>query len=81
MGVIELRDKIIELLNTDNISYLEDVFKFAEKKKSASSDSFLELPNEIQEILLESSDQADRGELTPHAQVMEEVRERYNISK
>ena len=55
MGVIELRDKIIELLNTDNISYLEDVFKFAEKKKSASSDSFLELPNEIQEILLESS--------------------------
>ena len=47
----------------------------------AQSDSFLELPNEIQEILLESSDQADRGELTPHAQVMEEVRERYNISK
>ena len=61
MGVIELRDKIIELLNTDNISYLEDVFKFAEKKKSASSDSFLELPNEIQEILLESSRSTKRA--------------------
>ena len=34
MGVIELRDKIIQLLNTDNISYLVDVFKFAEKKIS-----------------------------------------------
>ncbi|QHI36129.1 hypothetical protein IMCC3317_14830 [Kordia antarctica] len=39
MGAIELRNKIIELLNTDNVSYLEDIFEFAEKKKQPSSKS------------------------------------------
>ena len=38
MGAIELRNKIIELLNTENISYLEDIFEFAEKKKSSTSE-------------------------------------------
>lgn len=38
MGAIELRNKIIQLLNTENISYLEDIFEFAEKKKSSTSE-------------------------------------------
>lgn len=39
MGSIELRNKIIQLLNTDNVSYLTDIFEFAEKKKDTSSDT------------------------------------------
>lgn len=38
MGAVELRNKIIQLLNTDNISYLKDIFEFAEKQKSNTSD-------------------------------------------
>lgn len=33
MSAIELRNKIIDLLNTDNINYLKEVFEFAEKNK------------------------------------------------
>jgi chromosomal replication initiation ATPase DnaA len=80
MGAIELRNQIIELLNTDNISYLEEVFEFA-LNKIQSVDSFDKLPIPIQELLQESLQQADRGEVIPHDQVMEEVRKRYNITK
>lgn len=33
MGAIELRNKIIQLINTDNVNYLKDIFDFAENKK------------------------------------------------
>ncbi|QMU64888.1 MAG: hypothetical protein GKR88_11695 [Flavobacteriaceae bacterium] len=80
MGAIELRNKIIQLLNTDNISYLKDVFDFAEKKKQDEIDPFLELPEEVQELLNESIKQAERGETRPHVEVMAEVRKKYNLS-
>lgn len=35
MGAIELREKIIQLLNTNDTSYLEAIFEFAEKKKES----------------------------------------------
>jgi hypothetical protein len=38
MGAAELRNKIIQLLNTENINYLKGVFEFAEKSKQAISD-------------------------------------------
>lgn len=81
MGTSELRDKIIQLLDTDNVSYLEDVFDFAKNKRIETGDSFLELPTEIQELLHESIAQAARGEVTPHAEVMAEVRKKYNLAK
>ena len=81
MGAIELRDKIIQLLNTDNISYLEEIFNYAEKKKTVSSDPFLELPTEVQELLNISVKQAEQGEVTPHAEVMAEVRKKYSLSR
>ncbi|MDA0779232.1 MAG: hypothetical protein O2961_00650 [Bacteroidetes bacterium] len=61
MGTAELRDKIIQLLDTDNVSYLEDVFDFAKNKRIETGDSFLELPTEIQELLHESIEQVARG--------------------
>ena len=76
MGTAELRDKIIQLLNTDNMSYLKAVFDFAKNKRIETGDPFLELPTEIQELLQESIKQADRGEVTPHAEVMAEVRKK-----
>jgi len=81
MGAIELKNKIIQLLNTDNVSYLKEVFDFAEKNKLQHTDSFQELPTPIQELLLESAAQADRGEFTSHDKVMEEVQKRYNPTK
>lgn len=39
MGAVELRNKIIQLLNTDNVGYLKDIFEFAEKKKQSSSEN------------------------------------------
>ncbi len=81
MGVIELRNKIIQLLNTDNEGYLKEVFDFAEKSKLQHTDSFEKLPTPIQELLLESAEQADGGKLTSHDQVMEEVRKKYNLTK
>lgn len=81
MGAIEVKNKIMQLLNTDNLSYLEEVFDLAKKIKLQHTDSFQELPIPIQELLLESSAQADRGELTSHDQVMEEVQKRYNLIK
>jgi len=38
MGTAELKNKIIELLDTDNLRYLEDVFDFAEKQKAIIPD-------------------------------------------
>ena len=81
MGTAELKNKIIELLDTDNLRYLEDVFDFAKNKKVETNDPLLELPPEIQELLNESLKQADRGEVTPHAEVMAAVRKKYNLSK
>ena len=81
MGTSELRAKIIQLLNTDNVSYLEDVFDFAKNKRIETDDPFLELPTEIQELLQESIEQADRGEVTPHTEIMAEVRKKYNLAK
>ncbi len=82
MGAVELRNKIIQLLNTDNINYLSDVFEFAEKKrKNDAIDAFLELPSQVQDLLLESKAQADRGEVTPHSEVMAEARKRFNLHK
>ena len=81
MGAIELKNKIMQLLNTDNESYLKEVFDFAEKNKLQHTDSFQELTTPIQELLLESAAQADQGELTSHDKVMEEVQKRYNLTK
>ncbi|MEM6718751.1 MAG: hypothetical protein AAF611_05540 [Bacteroidota bacterium] len=38
MGAKELRNKIIQLLETDNINYLKTVFEFAEKQKLNTDD-------------------------------------------
>ena len=81
MRTSEIRSKIIALLDTDNLSYLKDVFDFAKNKKGEINDPFLDLPTEIQELLDESSQQADRGEVCTHEKVMAEVRKKYTLSK
>jgi len=82
MGSVELRNKIIQLINTDNVNYLRDVFEFAEQKKQVkNSDPFLELPPQIQELITESLKQSERGETKSHADVMAEARKRFNLSK
>lgn len=71
MGAVELRNKIIQLLNTDNISYLKDIFEFAEKKKSNTSDDDIIAytvqgqplnRKEYVRQIKEAEDQIERGE-------------------
>lgn len=81
MSAIELRNKIIALLNTDNVRYLKEILEFAKKNQTQAPDSIEDLPTPIQELLTESINQADRGELTSHDVVMEEARKKYNLTK
>ena len=46
MGTAELKSKIIELLDTDNLRYLEDVFDFAEKKSRDTMHCVSTFPDE-----------------------------------
>ncbi|KAB8151590.1 hypothetical protein EZY14_018015 [Kordia sp. TARA_039_SRF] len=41
MSALELRNKIIQLLSTDNESYLQTVLEFAKRKKSETSDTIV----------------------------------------
>ncbi len=82
MGIVELRNKIIKLLNTDDIDYLKDVFEFAERKKPLNNpESNPEIPIQIQKLLIESQKQADSGETTSHTDVMAKAIKRYNLPK
>ena len=80
MGTIELRNKIIALLDTDNISYLKDIFEFAKNRKNNES-SFDKLPNVVQELLNKSIEQADNGDVISHNYLMNEVSEKYKFKK
>jgi hypothetical protein len=71
MGAIELRNKIIQLLETDNISYLKDIFEYAEKQKSKVSDTTTVgytvqgkalTKNEYVKHIKQAEDQIEKGE-------------------
>lgn len=81
MGAIELRNRIIELLDKTDEKYLEEVLAFVENKQTLPANSIEELPSAIQELLNESIQQADEGNVIPHNKVMEEVKKRYNLTK
>lgn len=81
MGTAELREKIIQLLNTDDQRSLEDVFDITINKRLETGGPFFEFPTESQELLQESIEQANRGEVTPHTEVMALVRKKYKHAK
>lgn len=83
MGAIELKNKVVDIINSSDERFLRMVNALHKSyyQEQTTTDFFEELPLEIQELLMESSVQADRGEVTPHAEVMAEVRKKYNLVK
>jgi len=80
MGTLELRNKLVEIINSSDDRFLRMVNalhkSYIEKN---DSDFFSELPLEIQELLLESREQARQGNTRDHRDVMDDFRRKYNI--
>lgn len=81
MGTIELKNKVVDIINSSDERFLRMVNALHKSYYQETTDLFEELPLEIQELLMESIAQTDRGEVTPHAEVMAEVRKKYNLVK
>ncbi|SKB36685.1 hypothetical protein [Alkalitalea saponilacus] len=65
------------ILDTDRPSLLEKVSQILKQEKEA--DWWDELPISVQQDIEVGIKEADRGETTPHEEVMKEVRLRYGI--
>lgn len=65
------------ILNTDRPNLLEKVSQILKQEKEA--DWWDELPISVQQAIEVGIKEADRGETTPHEEVMKEVRLRYGI--
>ncbi|MDO1501887.1 hypothetical protein Q2T40_17270 [Winogradskyella maritima] len=82
MGAPELRDKLIRIIKTSDEKFLRMVNALhMHYANDETTDFYGELPHEIQDILMESRAQAQRGETRPHADVMQEYREKYGIAR
>lgn len=65
------------ILNTDRENLLERVRQILNQEKEA--DWWDEIPLSVQQAIEIGIKEADRGETTPHEEVMKEVRLRYGI--
>ena len=80
MGSIELREKLIQHINTSDEQSLKDLYDFAMQKSIEESDPFDELPELVQELLHQSIENAEKGNVHPHQEVMAEIKKRYQRS-
>lgn len=79
METVELRNKIIQLIKTSDVRFLRMIDKlYISYQKNDTTDFFDELPTEIQELLMESRQQASEGMTRSHENVIAEFREKYN---
>lgn len=70
--------KIQTLLSAD-LNLLERIEEVVKNYKSKTKDPFSELPKVAQQILNESIEDAEQGRVRLHADVMADVKEKYNI--
>lgn len=81
MGALELRNKLVEIINSSDERFLRMVNALHKSyQKNQDVDFFTELPTEIQELLMESREQARAGKTRSHKEVMADFRNKYNIS-
>ena len=82
MGAVELRDKLISIINNSSDEKFLRMVNALQKSYfgEETTDFYDELPTEIQDILSESRAQARRGEVRPHAEVMADFRKQYGIT-
>ncbi len=81
MNTMNLQARKLELvqmiLNTDRPNLLEKVSQILKQEEEA--DWWDELPISVQQAIEVGIKEADRGETTPHEEVMKEVRLKYGI--
>jgi predicted transcriptional regulator len=81
MNAMNLQARKLELvqmiLNTDRPNLLEKVSQILKQEQEA--DWWDELPISVQQAIEAGSKEADRGETTPHEEVMKDVRLRYGL--
>lgn len=71
-------DLIEWLLNLKDEATLEKVYRL---KKDTSKDWYKELPEAAKRSIEQGQNEAREGKVTPHDQVMERMRAKYNIKK
>ena len=85
MGIAELRMKWLKSITEVDDRFLRMIdalyLSYSGKKEDNKVDFFVELPIEIQELLLESSAQAKAGKTKPHSEVMAKYRKKYNVAQ
>ena len=82
MEVVELKNKLVDIINSSDERFLRMVNALHKSyHQEQESDFFDELPIEIQEILMESRAQARRGEVRPHKEVMSDFRKKYGVTE
>ncbi|MFK7749156.1 MAG: hypothetical protein AB8B65_12245 [Kordia sp.] len=81
MGAIDLRNKIIEIINSSDERFLRMVSALHKTySEQETTDFYDEFPVEIQEILMESRNQARQGNTRSHKEVMDDFRKKYDIA-
>ena len=81
MGKAELKNKLIEIINTSEEEFLDMVNALQKAYYEDSiTDFYDQLPKEVKEILIESRAQAQRGEVRSHQEVMADFRKKYGIT-
>ena len=81
MNAIELRNTVLNIVNTSDEKFLVLVKKLYDSYRLEKEDDFFEgLPIEIQELLEQSREQIKNGKVRTHYEVMNELRKKYKIS-
>jgi len=81
MGALELRNRLVDIIKSSDERFLRlvnELHKSYQKKHDV--DFFTELPQEIQELLMESRVQARQKKTRTHEEVMDDFRKKYNSS-
>ena len=71
-------DLIEWLVNLTDENIIERVYDF---KNTTTQDWYDELPESAKKSIARGLQEAKEGKVTPHDQVMERIREKYNIKK
>ena len=81
MSIVELRKEVINSLENADERFLRMVcalYKSYAKKKITN---FNELPNDIQELILQSRESIKNGNFFSHDMVMKEAKKKYKITE
>ena len=69
--------QLMGLVNPDRIERFE---KFFNKELVNSNDVWDELPEVVQQIVLQSKEESRTGDITPHSKVIADIKAKYKIA-